>query len=127
MLNQLFCSVLDQDRAPIVICDLDHTIVYVNASAALYYQKWGGADLVGHSLLDCHNTTSQEMIKRIVEWFCTSVDNNMIYTSYNSKLNKDVYMVALRDKEKRLIGYYEKHEFRNKEQAEKYDFAHSLV
>ena len=33
---------------------------------------------------------------------------------YNYKQNKDVYMVALRDGEK-LIGYYEKHEFRNRE------------
>ena len=51
----------------------------------------------------------------------------MIYTDRNEKENKDVYMVALRDSDKRLIGYYEKHEYRNDESAERYDFTKSLV
>ena len=34
--------------------------------------------------------------------------------------NKDVYMVALRE-EGRLIGYYEKHEYRNAETMKQYD------
>ena len=34
--------------------------------------------------------------------------------------NKDVYMVALRDAGK-LIGYYEKHEYRNAEMMKLYD------
>ena len=36
------------------------------------------------------------------------------------KQNKDVYMVALRD-EGNLIGYYEKHEYRNSETMKPYD------
>ena len=31
-------------------------------------------------------------------------------------------MIALRDEEKKLIGYYEKHEYRDKETAKLYDF-----
>ena len=31
-------------------------------------------------------------------------------------------MVALRDAEKKLIGYYEKHEYRDRETAGRYDF-----
>ena len=38
----------------------------------------------------------------------------------NAKQNKDVYMVALRD-EGKLIGYYEKHEYRNTETMKQYD------
>ena len=30
-------------------------------------------------------------------------------------------MVALRDEDKKLIGYYEKHAYRNRETAKKYD------
>ena len=37
-----------------------------------------------------------------------------------AELNKDVYMVALRD-EGKLIGYYEKHEYRNVETMKQYD------
>ena len=39
----------------------------------------------------------------------------IIYTYRNEEENKDVYMVALRDDDGSLIGYYEKHEYRNKE------------
>lgn len=42
-------------------------------------------------------------------------DNNIMYTYRNDEENKDVYMVALRDDDGTLIGYYEKHEYRNRE------------
>ena len=41
---------------------------------------------------------------------------------YNEKQNKDVYMVVLRDDTGELIGYYEKHEYRNREMMERYDY-----
>ena len=119
----LFKSVLETDRAAVVICDTNHTIVYMNKVAIKRYHK----DLTGASLLDCHNSKSNEIILKIVDWFKESRDNNMIYTYKNTKENKDVYMVALRDDEGNLIGYYEKHEYRNLETAEVYDFSKSLI
>ena len=89
LLNKLFKSVLEQDRAPIVICDLEHTIVYMNPVAIERYHK----DLTGRNLKTCHN----------------------------EKENKDVYMVALRDDDGALIGYYEKHEYRTKEKGKLYE------
>ena len=44
-----------------------------------------------------------------------------MYTSFDEKKNKDIYMVALRDDDGALIGYYEKHESREKETAKFYD------
>ena len=44
-----------------------------------------------------------------------------MYTFRNEKENKDVYMIALRDDEGELIGYYEKHEYRNIETMKLYD------
>lgn len=126
-MEKLFKSVLDQDRASVVICDLNHTIVYMNNSAIQRYSKRGGEKLVGQSLLECHNEQSNEMIKKIVAWFSENESNNMIYTFRNVKENKDVYMVALRDEEKKLIGYYEKHEYRDVESALVYDFTKSLI
>ena len=58
-INLFFKSVIDQDRAAVVICNLDHVIVY---------------------------------------------------------------MVALRDDSGTLIGYYEKHEYRDRETMERYDY-----
>ena len=45
---------------------------------------------------------------------------DVIMWKINEKQNKDVYMVALRDVGK-LIGYYEKHEYRNVETMKQYD------
>ena len=122
-LNQVFKSVLDADRTAVVICDLEHRIIYMNPTAIDRYKKWGGAELLGKSLLDCHNERSRAIIRKVVEWFKASKDNNLVYTFYNEKENKDVYMVALRDDTGELIAYYEKHEYRNRETMKMYDLA----
>lgn len=114
-------SIIDQDRSAVVICNLSHEIIYMNPAAAKNYEKSGGYKLIGQSLLNCHNTESREKIGKIVKWFAASKENNMVYTFHNEKQNKDVYMVALRDEDK-LIGYYEKHEYRNPETMKLYDF-----
>ncbi len=126
-LSQYFKSVIDTERASVVICNLTHEIIYMNPAAVKNYEKYGGDRLLGKSLLDCHNDKSVDMIKKVVGWFSESADNNMIHTFYNERQNKDVYMVALRNDDKTLIGYYEKHEYRNKEKAPLYDFENSII
>lgn len=113
-------SLVDTDRCAVVICSLEHEIIYMNPAAVSRYAKRGGEGLLGKSLLDCHNTDSCRMIQKVVDWFLESKDHNIIYTYHNEKENKDVYMVALRDEAGRLIGYYEKHEYRNPETEERY-------
>ena len=120
-LNEIYKSVLEADRAAVVICDPGHRIVYMNPAAINRYQRRGGKELLGKSLLDCHNAGSKEMIVKVLNWFEKSAENNLVYTSYNEKENKDVYMVALRNGAGKLIGYYEKHEFRDRETMKKYD------
>lgn len=120
-LNEVYKSVLEADRAAIVICDLEHVIIYMNPAAICRYEKWGGETLLGKSLLDCHNEKSREKIHKVVEWFRAAKDNNLVYTSFNKKENKDVYMVALRDDSGKLIAYYEKHEYRNREIMKMYE------
>jgi len=110
-LSNFFKSVLEQDTAPVVICDLEHTVVYMNPASISRYHT----DLTGKSLKACHNADSNAKIDRVVAWFAESKNNNIVYTSRNDKENKDVYMVALRDDNGTLIGYYEKHEYRGQE------------
>ena len=117
MINKLLKSVLDQDTAPVVICDLDDIIVYMNPVAIERYHK----ELTGRSIKDCHPPKANEMIDKVVSWFRESRDNNIMYTFRNDKENKDVYMVALRDEDGTLIGYYEKHEYRNRETVGLYE------
>lgn len=120
-LNAYFKSIVEQDRCAVVVCDTKHEIIYMNPAAKKRYEKSGGGALVGGSLLDCHGPKSNEMIEKVLEWFGACEDNNLVYTSFNEKENKDVYMVALRDEDKKLIGYYEKHEYRNAETMKMYD------
>ena len=44
ILSPYFKSIVDQDRLSIVICDLEHTIIYMNPAAIKDYHKYGGAD-----------------------------------------------------------------------------------
>lgn len=121
-LTQFFKSLVDEDQCAVVICDINHKIIYMNPTACERYSKRGGAALVGKSLHDCHNSKSNELIDKVVEWFKSSKSNNRIYLYHNEKENKDTYMIALRDEQGELIGYYEKHEYRNRETELVYNF-----
>lgn len=119
---QYFKSVIDQDTCAVVICSMEHEIIYMNPAAISRYAKSGGRELIGRSLLDCHSPKSREKIKEVLAWFEKEESNNIIYTFHNDSENKDVYMVALRDEAGSLIGYYEKHEYRNPETRAFYDY-----
>ena len=84
-------------------------------------RKEAAPKLIGSNLLNCHNEHSAGKIRDVVSWFMESTEHNRVYTFYNEKENKDVYMIALRDDAGKLIGYYEKHEYRNHEQGALYD------
>ena len=116
-MEQLFKSILEQDRAPIVVCNMESTVVYMNPSAIARYKR----DLTGKSIKLCHPAAANEKIDQVLAWFKHSRHNNIVYTFRNDEENKDVYMVALRDGDGALIGYYEKHEYRNRETAKLYD------
>ena len=63
MIEEMMRSVLEQDRSAVVLCDLEHTIVYMNPAAEKNYAKYGGGSLLGRSLLSCHNR-----VRRSVRW-----------------------------------------------------------
>ncbi len=113
-MNELWKAVIDADDAPVVICDMEHTIVYMNPTAIQRYQKSGGEKLVGRSIFDCHNARSREIILSVIEKFRSNPGLNKVYT-YSKDWDgedSDVYIVALRNDSGNLIGYYEKHESR---------------
>jgi len=116
-MERLFRSVLEQDKAPVVICDIQSTVVYMNPAAIARYKK----DITGKSIKSCHPASANAKIDRVLDWFGKSRDNNIVYTYRSNEENKDVYMVALRDADGSLIGYYEKHEYRTHEDASLYD------
>ena len=113
-----FKSILEQDTAPVVICDLNSVILYMNPAAIDTYH----ADLTGRNLALCHNSASVEKIARVLAWFREDSSHNTVFTSRIEKINTDIYMVALRDDAGNLIGYYEKHACRMPETEPAYHF-----
>ena len=45
-LEKFFKAIIDSDNASVVICDKNHTIVYMNPAACKSYEEYGGEDLV---------------------------------------------------------------------------------
>lgn len=88
---QYFKSVIDQDTCAVVICSMEHEIIYMNPAAISRYAKSGGRELIGSSLLDCHSPKSRERIKEVLAWFEKKESNNMIYTFHNDSENKHSY------------------------------------
>ncbi|MGN0365525.1 MAG: hypothetical protein ACI4E5_06240 [Suilimivivens sp.] len=80
-----FKSIVDQNRASVVICNLKHEIIYMNPAAVHSYEKRGGDKLIGKSLLECHNQESREKIQQVVDWFAADESHNIVYTFHNDK------------------------------------------
>ena len=77
----LFKSVMDMDTAPVVICNTEDIIVYMNPAAVKRYHK----DLTGRSIKECHPPQANEIMNKVIEWFKSSRDNNIIYTYRNDE------------------------------------------
>ena len=83
-----------------VLCNLEHEIIYMNPAAIKDYVKWGGADLIGRSLLACHNDKSKEMIKRVVDWFAADKDHNIVPKTIIKPIQEPMHMID--DKKKSI-------------------------
>lgn len=116
---QIFKSIVDTDPTIVILCDLQDKIIYMNPTAQNNYQD---RLHVGDNLLNCHNAHTKEIIHQVVAWFLADKEHNIIHTFFNPKQNKDVYMVALRDAQENVIGYYERHAFRTKDETPFYEF-----
>lgn len=51
----------------VTVCDLDARVIYMNDRACKVFEKYGGKDLLGRSLFDCHNEHSCEVIRNLLE------------------------------------------------------------
>ena len=120
-MDKFFKSIVDEDKCAVVICDTKHQIIYMNPAAQENYNKYGGKALLGKSIMDRHNEKSFDMIKIFVFFFVVDTEHGIVHTFYNEKQKKDVYMVPLRDDSGLLIGYYEKHEYREPDETSLYD------
>ena len=114
---ELLNLIFDSWNEEVVFVDTNHVIQYVNAPAVRKYAKWG--NILGKSIFDCHNPDSCKMIREMFIRFANG-ENDILFVS--SEKHR-VYMRAVRDKQGKLIGYYERYEPPvAKQNVEKVDF-----
>ena len=93
----------------VVICDMNHTILYMNQCAIENYTHEFGSDLIGENLLDCHNENSSLIIKEKLDYAINNNVNSVILTDKPEKERKS-YLTLIRDELGNPIGYYERYE-----------------
>ncbi len=92
---------LDNIPYSVVLVDLEHTIRYLNEAGKRNYAKWG--DILGKSLFHCHNDKSRQVIIQYIERLRAGEDEIL----YVDKPTHRAYIRSVRDKARKLVGYYE--------------------
>jgi DUF438 domain-containing protein len=93
---------------PVVFADLSHSIRFMNRRAKFEYEEMRGyRNLLGSSLLDCHNEQSCRQIREIVARF--EKNGGEEFLTVTSR-NQRVYMTPVRDDNGSLVGYFERFE-----------------
>ncbi len=100
----LLNAFLDSLKDPFLFCDTNHIIRYMNKTARSRFKD--GENLLGRSLLDCHNEHSRKIIIENLEAFKNGEDERLIHDTEKKRL----FMRAVRDADGQLIGYYERYE-----------------
>lgn len=100
----LLAALLDSLKDPFLFADTGHTIRYMNQAAVAHYKE--GTALLGRSLLDCHNATSQRQMLEVLAALQAGETERLITDNEKHR----IYMRAVRDPSGQLLGYYERYE-----------------
>jgi PAS domain-containing protein len=100
----LMAAILDSLKDPLLFADTDHVTRYMNRAAVDYYDE--GQELIGRSLLECHNERSQQMMVDILAAMHAGEEERLITDDEEHR----IYMRAVRDQDGRVLGYYERYE-----------------
>ncbi|MFV0592770.1 MAG: PAS domain-containing protein [Draconibacterium sp.] len=85
-LNDLNVNWAEEFNGAITVCDRDGIIVYMNHRSVDQFQKYGGDELLGSNLLDCHPEPSRTRLKEMLE---KPLDN--MYTTEKDGKTKIIY------------------------------------
>jgi len=58
---------LKELEVAVTISDKDNTIVYMNDASVKTFEKYGGVELIGSDLLDCHPGDSNRKLRELIE------------------------------------------------------------
>ncbi len=77
--------ILEFDGA-VTVCDRDGMILYMNERAARTFERWGGRDLLGSSLIDCHPEPARSRLLHLMEH-----RQKNVYTIEKAGVKKMIY------------------------------------
>lgn len=100
----LMAAILDSLKDPLLFADTEHVIRYMNKAAIAYYSE--GGNLLGRSLLNCHNERSQQQIIEILAAMQAGEEERLITDTEKHR----IYMRAVRGTNGQVLGYYERYE-----------------
>lgn len=80
----------DEFDGAITICNRDGIITYMNDSSQKQFQNYGGIDLIGTSLLDCHPEPSRSKLASMLK---SPVSNT--YTTEKGGIKKIIHQTPL--------------------------------
>jgi DUF438 domain-containing protein len=104
MNEQIKDAILNSMKDPVVFCDVDHIVRYMNKTGIAHYKE--GEALLGQSVLECHNDESQKQMLEIFAEMKEGLEERLI--TDNKKYR--IYMRAIRDADGSLLGYIERYE-----------------
>ncbi len=107
--SEMYKNIVYMDSEPIIVMDLNHTILYMNKKCIERYSHRGGEALVGRNLLDFHSDESKIKIEKFLEKMLKE-DLDEIYLYFHKRDKKELYMVAIRDDNNKIVAYYERFE-----------------
>jgi len=70
----------------VTVCDKEGTILYMNDKAVTTFAKYGGRELMGQNLLDCHPEPARSKLKTMMEEQQTN-----IYTLEKNEVKKLIH------------------------------------
>lgn len=68
------------------VCDENGIVLYMNERATQVFARYGGKDLIGKSLMDCHSEHSREKIRELIK---TGGSNS--YTIFKNGIKKLIH------------------------------------
>lgn len=86
----------------VTVCDADCRIIYMNERSRETFAARGGANLIGHNLMEYHNDRSREIIRRLLDEGGTNA-----YTIEKKGLRKMIYQTAWRQSDGTVGGLVE--------------------
>ena len=75
----------------VTVVDTDCRIIYMNDRSRQTFAKRGGADLIGHNILDYHNERSQGIIRRLLAEGGSNLSDHLASRGWHARRTRGAF------------------------------------